>query len=119
MSGRKFVVPVDDTEVGAETGGERVLWAPWRWIACAPSLGRARTPSPLAPRPSSRATHASPCRTGQAAATERQGFVLNPNHASTQGASKAVDWTLANLVKPEDELHLVHVIPVPMPEVVG
>ena len=38
---------------------------------------------------------------------------------STQGASKAVDWTLANLVKPEDELHLVHVIPVPMPEVVG
>lgn len=36
-----------------------------------------------------------------------------------QGSAKAVSWTLANMVRPGDAVRLLHVVPVPTPEVVG
>ena len=41
----------------------------------------------------------------------------HPTHL--QGATKALCWTLENLTRPGDEIRLVHVIPVPTPEVIG
>lgn len=43
-------------------------------------------------------------------------LAVDENLRSLQSSEKALDWAVDNIYRKDDEIHLLHIIPVPMPQ---